>query len=167
MNTRSSLASSLDKLVLLEIGNELGDYAAMLLAGFGVDVMKLEPHEGSPSRRIGPFADRNPEQSIFFWRYNLNKKSAVFDLDHSAARPLLAQMAARADIVLLSGEVETVDQRLELWRELAATESIINHLRYHSLRTVGTISLAEVDRSHADGDGRDNGRMRLRPRHQS
>jgi len=115
----TSLGSSLNKLVLLEIGNELGDYAAMLLAGFGVDVMKLEPHEGSPSRRIGPFADRNPEQSIFFWRYNLNKKSAVFDLDHSAARPLLAQMAARADIVLLSGEVETVEQRLELWRELA------------------------------------------------
>jgi crotonobetainyl-CoA:carnitine CoA-transferase CaiB-like acyl-CoA transferase len=131
INNRTSLGSSLNELVLLEIGDELGDYAAMLLAGFGVDVIKLEPREGSPSRRIGPFAAPPPSsspvsnngggdrQSIFFWRYNLNKKSAVLDVDHSAARPLLARMAAKADLVLLSGEVETVEQRLESWRELA------------------------------------------------
>ena len=118
MKTQSSLGSSLNEMALLEIGNELGDYAAMLLAGFGVDVIKLEPRGGSPSRRLGPFADGNPAQSVFFWRYNLNKKSAVLDLDHPAARPVLAGMAARADIVLLSGEIETVEQRLELWREL-------------------------------------------------
>jgi crotonobetainyl-CoA:carnitine CoA-transferase CaiB-like acyl-CoA transferase len=118
LKTQSSLGSSLNEMALLEIGNELGDYAAMLLAGFGVDVIKLEPRGGSPSRRLGPFADGNPAQSVFFWRYNLNKKSAVLDLDHPAARPVLAGMAARADIVLLSGAIETVEQRLELWREL-------------------------------------------------
>jgi crotonobetainyl-CoA:carnitine CoA-transferase CaiB-like acyl-CoA transferase len=119
LNTQTSLGSSLKEMVLLEIGNELGDYAGLLLAGFGVDVIKLEPRGGSPSRRLGPFADSNPEQSIFFWRYNLNKKSAALDLDDAAARPLLSRMAARADIVLLSGEIETVERRLELWRELA------------------------------------------------
>ena len=119
MKTQSSLGSSLNEIVLLEIGNELGDYAAMLLAGFGVDVIKLEPRGGSPSRRLGPFANGDPQQSIFFWRYNLSKKSAVLDLDDPAARPVLARMAARADIVLLSGEIETVEQQLELWRELA------------------------------------------------
>ena len=118
INNRTSLGSSLNEMVLLEIGNEMGDYAAMLLAGFGIDVIKLEPRVGSPSRRLGPFADDDPQQSIFFWRYNLNKKSAVLDLDDPAARPVLARMAARADIVLLSGEIETVEQRLELWREL-------------------------------------------------
>jgi crotonobetainyl-CoA:carnitine CoA-transferase CaiB-like acyl-CoA transferase len=116
---RSSLGSALDQLVLLEIGNELGDYAAMLLAGFGTDVIKIEPREGSPSRQLGPFVDGNVERSVFFWRYNLNKKSAVFEVDHSAARPLLARMAAKADIVLVSGAIETVEPRLELWRELA------------------------------------------------
>jgi crotonobetainyl-CoA:carnitine CoA-transferase CaiB-like acyl-CoA transferase len=119
LNSKSSLGSSLKELVLLEIGNELGDYAAMLLAGFGVDVIKLEPRDGSPSRHIGPFADNNPRQSIFFWRYNLNKKSAVLDVDHSSARPLLDRMAAKTDIVLLSGAIEAVEQRLELWRELS------------------------------------------------
>ena len=151
MKTQTSLGSSLNELVLLEIGNELGDYAAMLLAGFGIDAIKLEPREGSPSRRIGPFAAPPPSairtarthlfgsadappsasspvsnngggdsRSVFFWRYNLNKKSAALDLDHTATRPLLARMAAKADIVLLSGEIETVEQRLELWRELAS-----------------------------------------------
>jgi len=151
LKTQTSLGSSLNELVLLEIGNELGDYAAMLLAGFGIDAIKLEPREGSPSRRIGPFAAPPPSairtarthlfgsadappsasspvsnngggdsRSVFFWRYNLNKKSAALDLDHTATRPLLARMAAKADIVLLSGEIETVEQRLELWRELAS-----------------------------------------------
>jgi crotonobetainyl-CoA:carnitine CoA-transferase CaiB-like acyl-CoA transferase len=119
LSSQSSLSSSLNEIVLLELGNELGDYAAMLLAGFGADVIKLEPREGSPSRCVGPFAEGNAQRSIFFWRYNLNKKSAVVDTGHLSARPLLARMAAKADIVLLSGELETVEGQLELWRHLA------------------------------------------------
>jgi len=119
LKTESSLGSALKQLVLLEIGDELGDYAAMLLAGFGADVIKVEPREGSPSRRLGPFAGSDAAQSLFFWRYNLDKKSVVFDADHSAAPPLVARMAAKADIVLLSGAIETVEPRLELWQELA------------------------------------------------
>ena len=61
----------------------------------------------------------DPEQSIFFWRYNLNKKSVVLEVDDQDARPVLAALAARADIVLLAGEFETVARRLPLWRELA------------------------------------------------
>jgi crotonobetainyl-CoA:carnitine CoA-transferase CaiB-like acyl-CoA transferase len=106
-------------LVVFEIGNELGDYAAMLLAGFGSEVIKLEPPVGAPSRRIGPFVDEDRDKSIFFWRYNLNKKSAVLDADNSASRPLLEKMAAKADIVLLSGDIETTERRLELWLDLA------------------------------------------------
>jgi crotonobetainyl-CoA:carnitine CoA-transferase CaiB-like acyl-CoA transferase len=119
LNPKMSLGSSLKELVLLEIGNELGDYAAMLLAGFGVNVIKLEPSEGAASRQIGPFAGGNHDQSIFFWRYNLNKRSAVINVDHSAARTLLERMAAKADIVLLSGAIEAVERRLELWQDLA------------------------------------------------
>ncbi|MBV8771923.1 MAG: CoA transferase [Deltaproteobacteria bacterium] len=119
MTNQTSLSSSLNQIVVFEIGNELGDYAAMLLAGFGADVIKLEPREGSSSRRIGPFVDGNPERSIFFWRYNLNKKSAVVDTGHPSAGPLLARIAAKADIVLLAGEVETIEGQLQSWRELA------------------------------------------------
>jgi len=117
----ANLGSSLGNLVVLEIGDQSGDYGAMLLAGLGADVIKVEPRGGSPSRSIGPFApgDPDPERSLFFWRYNLNKKSVALEVDDPAASGVLAAMARKADIVLLAGEFETVERRLELWRRLA------------------------------------------------
>jgi crotonobetainyl-CoA:carnitine CoA-transferase CaiB-like acyl-CoA transferase len=121
LNTRGNLGNSLAGLTILEIGDQLGDYASMLLAGLGAEVIKLEPREGSASRQIGPFAstEPDPEQSIFFWRYNLNKKSAVLDVDDDNVQSTLAALAAKVDIVLLSGEFETVERRLPQWRQLA------------------------------------------------
>jgi crotonobetainyl-CoA:carnitine CoA-transferase CaiB-like acyl-CoA transferase len=123
LNEALNLGASLADLKILEIGDQMGDYAAMLLAGLGAEVIKLEPRDGSPSRDIGPFASDTPdsEQSVFFWRYNLNKKSAVLDIDHPAADEVLAALASHADIVLLSGEFETVERRLPLWRKMAET----------------------------------------------
>ncbi len=122
MNPEGNLGSSLAGLTLLEIGDQMGEWAALLLAGLGAEVIKIEPRDGAPSRRIGPFASdaEDPEQSLFFWRYNLNKKSATLDVDKPEAHPVLAALASRADIVLLSGEFETVERRLSLWRQLAA-----------------------------------------------
>ncbi|HLX36548.1 MAG TPA: CoA transferase, partial [Candidatus Binataceae bacterium] len=121
MNPELNLSGSLDGVTILEIGDQMGDYASMLLAGLGAEVIKLEPREGSPSRSIGPFASdtHDREQSLFFWRYNLNKKSAMLDVEALDARPALVALASKADIVLLAGEYETVARRLELWRKLA------------------------------------------------
>ena len=121
MSVEGNLRSALRNLVLLEIGDQSGDYAAMLLAGLGVEAIKLEPRAGSPSRAIGPFASEgmDPEESLFFWRYNLNKKSVALDLDHAAVRPLLDRLAGEADIILLSGEFEAVQHHLGFWREAA------------------------------------------------
>jgi len=118
INLRSSLAD----LTVLEIGDQSGDYAALLLAGLGANVIKIEPPEGSPSRRIGPYAsnERDPEASLFYWRYNLNKKSLALDLGHPEAGAVLSKMADRADIVLLSGEFEILEPQLEMWRRIAA-----------------------------------------------
>jgi len=115
----ANLRSSLADLVVLEIGDQSGDYATLLLAGFGAKVIKLEPPEGSPSRRIGPFAAEqpDPERSLFFWRYNLNKQSLTLDADAPDAQPVLASLAAKADIILLAGEFATVNDRLERWRQ--------------------------------------------------
>jgi crotonobetainyl-CoA:carnitine CoA-transferase CaiB-like acyl-CoA transferase len=116
-----NLRASLGGLRTLEIGDQSGDYAALLLSGLGAEVIKIEPRGGASSRRIGPFADGNsdPEQSLFFWRYNLNKQSVTLEVDHLDAQPALCALAARADLVLLSGEYEVVARRLPLWRKLA------------------------------------------------
>jgi crotonobetainyl-CoA:carnitine CoA-transferase CaiB-like acyl-CoA transferase len=116
-----TLSSSLAGFTILEIGEQPGDYAALLLAGLGAEVIKIEPRDGAESRRIGPFvsASRDLEESLFFWRYNLNKKSVVLDVDRREAQQVLAALSSKADIVLLAGEYETVTQRLPLWREFA------------------------------------------------
>ena len=121
MNLDYNLRASLGGLRTLEIGDQLGDYSALLLSGLGAEVVKIEPRGGAASRRVGPFAadTPHPEQSLFFWRYNLNKQSATLDVDHLEAQPALRALATKADIVLLSGEFEVVARRLPLWRRLA------------------------------------------------
>jgi crotonobetainyl-CoA:carnitine CoA-transferase CaiB-like acyl-CoA transferase len=118
----SNLSDSLAGITILEIGEQPGDYAALLLAGLGAEVIKIEPPEGAESRRTGPFASDacDPEESLFFWRYNLNKKSVVLDVDGPGAERALAALASKTDLVLLSGEYETVARRVPLWQRLAA-----------------------------------------------
>ena len=120
--SRRQSRRSLDGITILEIGDQIGDYGrdaagrpwrrshqARAARGLAVAAALVRSH---------PTA-RDPEQSIFFWRYNLNKKSAVLDVDAADASAALAALAAKADIVLLSGEFDTVERRLELWRKLA------------------------------------------------
>jgi crotonobetainyl-CoA:carnitine CoA-transferase CaiB-like acyl-CoA transferase len=115
-----NLRTSLKDVVVVEIGDQVGDYATLLLAGLGAEVIKLEPPGGSPSRAIGPFASATPdlEQSVFFWRYNLNKKSVVLDVDNQASLGLLRRILAKADILLMAGEYRIVERRLEQFREV-------------------------------------------------
>jgi crotonobetainyl-CoA:carnitine CoA-transferase CaiB-like acyl-CoA transferase len=122
LTTAGNLRRSVEDIVIVEIGDQMGDYAALLPAGLGAEVIKIEPPQGSPSRSIGPFASatRDREESLFFWRYNLNKKSAILDLDNPLASGALSRIIAKADVVLLAGEFETVERRLEQCRQLGA-----------------------------------------------
>lgn len=116
------LSDALGQFVVLEAGDERGEFAGLLLAGLGAEVVRVEPHGGAPSRRLGPFAAdaSDPERSLHFWRYNLNKKSVTLDVDDPSGAPVLARMAARADVILDSGEASAVERRLALCRELRA-----------------------------------------------
>jgi crotonobetainyl-CoA:carnitine CoA-transferase CaiB-like acyl-CoA transferase len=95
----------LDDLRVLEIGDVSGEYAGRLLAGFGADVVKLEPPAGAPSRRIGPWYhdDPHPDRSLHFWHYNVGKRSVVVDLEDVAGRRALDRLLAGADVVIASG----------------------------------------------------------------
>jgi crotonobetainyl-CoA:carnitine CoA-transferase CaiB-like acyl-CoA transferase len=99
------VTGALGDLRVLEVGDESGEYAGRLLAGLGADVVKLEPPDGAPSRRIGPFYEDvpHPDRSLHFWHYNVGKRSAVADLGGPEGRALLARLARRFDVVLASG----------------------------------------------------------------
>jgi crotonobetainyl-CoA:carnitine CoA-transferase CaiB-like acyl-CoA transferase len=85
---------------VVEVADERAEYAGLLLAGLGCEVVKIEPPAGNATRRIGPFLDDQPglERSLFFWAYNRNKKSVVLDVQ---AQPgALLRLLEGADILL-------------------------------------------------------------------
>ena len=78
MISDGNLRTSHEDIVVVEIGDQMGDYAAMLLAGLGAEVIKIEPPAGSPSRSIGPFASaaQDPEESIFLLALQIRTRKA-------------------------------------------------------------------------------------------
>ncbi|MEW6267847.1 MAG: CoA transferase [Thermodesulfobacteriota bacterium] len=101
----SATGGVLDDLRVLEVGDAGGEYAGRLLAGFGADVVRLEPKGGAPSRRVGPFYrdEPHPDRSLHFWHYNVGKRSLVLDLESPAGRATLDALLPRFDVVLASG----------------------------------------------------------------
>ncbi len=112
----------LDGIRVLEIGDELGEYCGKVLAGLGADVVRVEPPGGEATRRYGPFYhdEPDPSRSLYFWHYNLGKRSVELDLDTAGGRQGFAQLAAAADVVLDTRPRGDLDARGLGYDDLAA-----------------------------------------------
>jgi len=100
-------AGALAGLRVLDLSDHKGALCGRLLADMGADVIKVEPPGGDSARRIGPFLDDlpHPDRSLFFWFYNLNKRSLTLDLKRSRGADLLLALAGSADVV-----IDTIDR---------------------------------------------------------
>ncbi|SDF20758.1 CaiB/BaiF CoA transferase family protein [Sporolituus thermophilus] len=89
----------LQGVVVLDLTRVLaGPYAAMMMADFGANVIKIEPPGvGDDSRAFGPFVGK---ESAYFMSLNRNKRSMTLNLKHSEARELFKEMVKKADVVL-------------------------------------------------------------------
>src|SRR5262245_19219190 len=107
-------------MVVIEAGDERSEFAGLLLAMFGADVVKIEGRQGSNSRRLGPFVKPGPDigQSLYFSRYNLGKRSMSFELEHPLGDGVRRRLGSYADILLDSGEAEDVARRSKLYGEM-------------------------------------------------
>ena len=76
-----------------------GPYAAMLLAQYGADVIKVEPPEGDWARALGK---RYGNLTAFSIAANLGKRAIVLDLKTDADRVTLRRLAAVADVFIES-----------------------------------------------------------------
>ncbi|HXH20529.1 MAG TPA: CoA transferase [Dehalococcoidia bacterium] len=88
---------------VLDLGSDIpGPYCARLLADFGADVIKVEPLEGDPSRRTGPFPGDlpHPEKSGLFLYLNANKRGITLDYSTRSGRMLLDKLVAWADVLI-------------------------------------------------------------------
>ena len=77
-----------------------GAMCAKTFADLGADVLKVEPPEGDPARRLGPFpCDRpDPEASGIFLYLNANKRGLTLDLLDESERQRLHKLISGADI---------------------------------------------------------------------
>ncbi len=87
---------------VLDLTDEKGYLCGRILADLGADVIKIEPPGGDHARRLGPFHQdvADPERSLFFWAYNLNKRGVTLDLHSEDGRALFRQLVKLSDFVI-------------------------------------------------------------------
>lgn len=89
---------------VLDLTDERGILCGKILADLGADVIQIEPPNGSPARRIGPFYHDEPhlERSLYWWAYAANKRSITMNLDTADGRALLARLVPSAHFLIES-----------------------------------------------------------------
>jgi benzylsuccinate CoA-transferase BbsE subunit len=81
-----------------------GFLCGKILADLGAEVIKVEKPGGDPSRDHGPFYHniRDPEKSLYWFAYNLNKKGITLDIETAEGREIFKKLVGRADFVIES-----------------------------------------------------------------
>lgn len=89
---------------ILDFTGEIGPYAGKLFVGLGADVIHLEPIEGDPLRKIGPFYKNQPgrETGLQFLYYNAGKQGMVIDITKSKGKDVFLDLCKGADVLIES-----------------------------------------------------------------
>ena len=79
-----------------------GPYCTRLLAGFGADVLKIEPPGGERGRRMGPFFhdEPGPDSSLLFAYLNAGKRSVSLNLKSAEGRDILLSLLPETDLLV-------------------------------------------------------------------
>ena len=111
---------------VLDFGHTImGPCAGLLFADLGADVVKIEPADGDPTRRLPGFA------AGFFAAYNRNKRSLAIDLKRPEGRAVVHHLVKSADIVLENFGPGTIERLGCSWPDL---EKINSKLIYLSMK---------------------------------
>src|SRR3990172_6885603 len=95
--------TALGDLRVLDLGQRIaGPFCSKLFACMGADVVKVEPPEGDPSRRAGPFPGDmpHPEKSGEYLYLNMGKKGVTLNLRSDTGRDLLLKLVAQPDVLI-------------------------------------------------------------------
>lgn len=86
---------------VLDLATEMGAYGTKVLADMGADVLKVEPPQGDPARKFGPFYEDRPsaELSLFFAYMNSSKRGITLDLDRPEGMALFRKLVEQADVL--------------------------------------------------------------------
>ena len=100
----SKSQGALSGIRVLEFAGEIGSYTGKLFANLGAEVIQIEPIEGSPVRRAGPFYKDIPDKegSLQFIYQNTGKKGIVLDIEKEQGREIFLNLVKTADLLLES-----------------------------------------------------------------
>lgn len=82
----------------------MGILTGKIMADLGAEVIAIEPPEGNPVRKLGPFYkdDPNPERSLVWWAFAAGKRSVVLDITSDTGAERLRGLVADADFLFES-----------------------------------------------------------------
>lgn len=88
----------------LDLTNEKGFLCSKILGDLGVDVIKVEPPGGDPSRNVGPFYQPpgQPRQSLYWWAYNTSKRGITLDIRSPRGQEAFKKLVKSADFLVES-----------------------------------------------------------------
>lgn len=99
------MAPVLATLRVLDLTDHRGQLGGAVLAGLGAEVIAVEPPDGSPARRQGPFAADGT--SLSWWAYNRSKRSYALSEDVQQrgpfADPHFERLVRGADVLIDNG----------------------------------------------------------------
>ncbi len=107
---------------MLDLSTERGFLCGQMLGDLGADVIKVEPLDGDPARKLAPFLkDRpGPDNSIYWLAYNRNKRSITLNLDTGEGSEILRRLVAKADFVIESENPGAMEARGLDYKALSA-----------------------------------------------
>jgi benzylsuccinate CoA-transferase BbsE subunit len=105
--------SLLESVKVLDLTDGGALFCGRILADMGADVVKIET-SNEYARNLGPFFhnDADPEKSLFWFAYNLNKKGITLDIRTTKGQGIFKKLARSADIILESfspGYLQTLE----------------------------------------------------------
>jgi len=108
---------------MLDLTDEKGALCGKMFADMGAEVIKIEPPQGCPSRKIPPFLDDQPglDNSLHFLAFQAGKRSVTLNLESADGRELLQELVKRSDFIVEAfpiGYLESIGLGYEKLAEL-------------------------------------------------
>jgi benzylsuccinate CoA-transferase BbsE subunit len=89
---------------VLDLTDDKGFLCGKIMADLGADVIKIEKPGGDVSRSRGPFYHEipDPEKSLYWFSYNLNKRGITLNIEDHKGREIFTRLLQTADFVIES-----------------------------------------------------------------
>jgi len=137
------LSGVLEGIKVIEMGHLLAiPAAAVIMADWGADVVKIEPPNGEMSRGIKILPDQEdpaaqlPSNNWYFQVLNRNKKAMAVNLKTEAGRQIVYQIVRESDVFMTNYELSTIT---DLGMDYEILKEVNPKLIYASLTAYGTV----------------------------